>query len=304
MTELILQKSARVPWREFYALCKPKVVYLIVFTAVVGMLLASPGMVPLDILFFGTVGIGLGAASGAAINHWVDQRIDALMERTQGRPLPQGRLTPAMALTFAIGIGVISMLLLGLFVNMLTAVLTLFSLVGYAVIYTMFLKRSTPHNIVLGGAAGAAPPLLGWAAVTGEVNTEALLLFLVIFIWTPPHFWALAIRRREEYAKAGVPMLPVTHGVAFTKLHILLYTLMLLAVSLLPFLYHMSGPLYLVGAVTLGLGFVWHAWRLYSSPGDEYAMKTFGYSIFYLSGLFLLLLADHYLQLVLAWGWL
>jgi len=296
MTELILQKGARIPWRELYALCKPKVVYLIVFTAIVGMLLASPGMVPLDILFFGTLGIGLGAASGAAINHWVDQRIDAIMERTQDRPLPQGQLTSAQALTFALSLGVISMLLLGLFVNLLTAILTLVSLVGYAVIYTMFLKRSTPHNIVLGGAAGAAPPILGWTAVTGEVNTEALLLFLVIFIWTPPHFWALAIRRRKEYAAAGVPMLPVTHGVEFTKLNILLYTLMLVAVTLLPFAIQMSGLLYLSGALALGIGFVWHAWRLYSTDGDAHSMKTFGYSIFYLSALFAFLLADHYLR--------
>jgi protoheme IX farnesyltransferase len=294
-TELLLQKAAGIPWREYYALCKPKVVYLIVFTAIVGMLLATPGLVPLDVLFFGTLGIGLGAASGAAINHWVDQRIDAVMERTRRRPLPQGQLSSGAALTFALALALSSMLLLVFYVNTLTAILTLASLVGYAVIYTMFLKRSTPHNIVLGGAAGAAPPVLGWSAVTGEVGTEALLLFLLIFIWTPPHFWALAIRRRKEYAAAGVPMLPVTHGVQFTKLNILLYTLMLLVVSLLPFLYHMSGPLYLVGALSLGLGFVWHAWRLYSSEGDGYSMKTFGYSIFYLSTLFVFLLADHYL---------
>ena len=296
MTELILKKTAQIPWRELYTLCKPKVVYLIVFTAIVGMLLASPGMVPLDILFFGTVGIGLGAASGAAVNHWVDQRIDALMERTQGRPLPQGQLSSAAALTFALSLGVVSMLLLAIFVNTLTAILTLISMVGYAVIYTMFLKRSTPQNIVLGGAAGAAPPVLGWAAVTGEVNTEALLLFLVIFIWTPPHFWALAIRRRDDYAKAGVPMLPVTHGVEFTKLNILLYTLMLLAVSLLPFVVKMSGLIYLSGALALGIGFIWHAWRLYNSEGDAHSMKTFGYSIFYLSALFAFLLVDHYLR--------
>lgn len=296
MIEAIMTKTAEVPWGRYYALCKPKVVYLIVFTAVVGMLLATPAMVPLDILFFGTLGIGLGAASGAAVNHWVDQRIDMLMERTQGRPLPQGELSSTSALTFAIGLGVLSMVILFTFVNALTAILTLISLVGYAVIYTMFLKRSTPQNIVLGGAAGAAPPLLGWAAVTGEVHTEALLLFLVIFIWTPPHFWALAIRRRKEYAKAGVPMLPVTHGVEFTKLNILLYTLMLVAVTLMPFVIEMSGLLYLSGAVALGIGFIWHAWRLYRTEGDEHSMKTFGYSIFYLSALFAFLLADHYLR--------
>ncbi len=295
MTELLIQKAVGIPWREYYALCKPKVVYLIVFTAIVGMLLASPGLVAPGTLFFGALGIALGAASGAAVNHWVDQRIDALMERTRQRPLPQGQLSPAAALSFAIGLGLSSMLILVFYVNTLTAVLTLASLVGYAVIYTVFLKRSTPHNIVLGGAAGAAPPVLGWSAVTGEVGTEALLLFLLIFIWTPPHFWALAIRRRAEYAAAGVPMLPVTHGVRFTKLNILVYTLMLLVVSLLPFLYHMSGPLYLLGALGLGGGFIWHAWRLYRGEGDAHAMKTFGYSIFYLSTLFVFLLADHYL---------
>lgn len=296
MTELLIQKAVAIPWREYYALCKPKVVYLIVFTAFVGMLLASPGMVQPDILILGTLGIGLGAASGAAVNHWVDRRIDALMERTQRRPLPQGQLSSASALTFAIGLGVLSMLILGFYVNVLTAVLTLVSLVGYAVVYTMYLKRSTPHNIVLGGAAGAAPPVLGWSAVTGEVTIEAMLLFLVIFIWTPPHFWALAIRRRKEYAAAGVPMLPVTHGVQFTKLNVLLYTLVLLVVSLLPFFYNMSGFLYLAGALALGTGFLWHAWRLYTTEGDAHSMKTFGYSIFYLSALFVFLLADHYLQ--------
>lgn len=296
MTEMLLRKTSDIHWKEYYALCKPKVVGLIVFTALVGMLLASPDMVPLDILIFGLLGIALGAASGAAVNHWVDQRIDAVMQRTMNRPLPKGKLSSRAAITFAISIGVLSMVVLVTFVNVLTAVLTLISLVGYAVVYTMFLKRSTPHNIVLGGAAGAAPPVLGWTAVTGEVSTDALLLFLVIFIWTPPHFWALAIRRRKEYARAGVPMLPVTHGVAFTKLHILLYTLMLLAVTLLPFLTHMSGLLYLVGALTLGIGFIYHASVLYFSEGDEHSMKTFGYSIFYLSALFVFLLADHYLR--------
>lgn len=296
MNEVVLTKAARVPWREYFALCKPKVVSLIVFTALVGMLLASPDMVPLDTLVFGILGIALGAASGAAVNHWVDQRIDSVMERTQGRPLPQGQLTPRAAITFAVGLGVLSMVILVAFVNVLTAVLTLISLMGYAVVYTMFLKRSTPHNIVLGGAAGAAPPVLGWTAVTGEINTEALLLFLVIFIWTPPHFWALAIRRRREYAKAGVPMLPVTHGVAFTKLNILLYTLMLFAVTLMPFVIQMSGLIYISGAIALGIGFLYHAVRLYFSEDDRYSMETFGYSIFYLSALFAFLLADHYLR--------
>ena len=296
MNEIVLNKAARIPWREYFALCKPKVVSLIVFTALVGMLLASPGMVPLDTLFFGILGIALGASSGAAVNHWVDQRIDAVMERTQNRPLPQGQLSPRAAITFAITLGVLSMVILVTFVNTLTAVLKLISLVGYAVVYTMFLKRSTPHNIVLGGAAGAAPPVLGWTAVTGEINTQALLLFLVIFIWTPPHFWALAIRRRREYAKAGIPMLPVTHGVEFTKLNILLYTLMLFAVTLMPFVIEMSGLIYISGAIALGIGFVYHAVRLYLSEDDRYTMETFGYSIFYLTALFAFLLADHYLR--------
>jgi len=302
MNAITLAKTARIPWREYLALCKPKVVSLIVFTALVGMLLASPTLVPVHILVFGIVGIALGAASGAAVNHWVDERIDGIMDRTRNRPLPQGQLSPRAAIVFAVMLGVLSMVILVTFVNTLTAVLTLVSLVGYAVVYTMFLKRSTPHNIVLGGAAGAAPPVLGWTAVTGEINTEALLLFLVIFIWTPPHFWALAIRRRREYAKAGIPMLPVTHGVEFTKLNILLYTLMLVAVTLLPFITQMSGLIYISGAIALGIGFVYHAVRLYRSSDDRYSMETFGYSIFYLSALFAFLLADHYLrELIRAW---
>ncbi|MGD2083133.1 MAG: heme o synthase [Chromatiales bacterium] len=299
MTELILEKASTLHWREYYALCKPKVVALIVFTAVVGMLLSTPGAVPLDALVFGTLGIGLGAASGAAVNQWVDQRIDAMMERTHNRPLPTGQLSSRAAITFALLLGALSMVVLVAFVNPLTALLTFISMIGYAVIYTMFLKRSTPQNIVLGGAAGAAPPVLGWAAATGQVNTEALLLFLVIFIWTPPHFWALAIKRRKEYAQAGVPMLPVTHGVAFTKLNILLYTLMLVAVTLLPFVIQMSGLIYLAGALSLGIGFVYHAVVLYRAEGDAHTMKTFGYSIFYLSALFAFLLADHYARLVI-----
>jgi protoheme IX farnesyltransferase len=294
MTELILEKTSALHWREYFALCKPKVVALIVFTAVVGMLLSTPGPVPLDALVFGTLGIALGAASGAAVNQWVDQRIDAVMDRTHNRPLPQGRLSSRAAIGFALSLGVLSMAILLLFVNPLTALLTFIAMIGYAVVYTMFLKRSTPQNIVLGGAAGAAPPVLGWAAVTGEVHSDALLLFLVIFVWTPPHFWALAIKRRKEYAKAGIPMLPVTHGVAFTKLSILLYTLVLVAVTLMPFLTQMCGSIYLVGALALGIGFVYHAVVLYRSNGDDHAMKTFGYSIFYLSALFAFLLADHY----------
>lgn len=285
--------------RDYYRLCKPKVVYLILFTAAAGMLLSSPAMVPLDTLFFGLLGIGLGAASGAAINHWVDQRIDVIMARTRNRPLPQGNISSRSALIFAISLGVLSMVVLIAFVNVMTAVLTFIALNGYAVVYTMFLKHSTPHNIVLGGAAGAAPPVLGWTAVTNELTVDALLLFLIIFIWTPPHFWALAIKRREEYRAAGVPMLPVTHGVAFTKLHIVLYTLMLLVVTLLPFLTHMSSYLYLAGAVGLGLGFIYYAIKLYYCKTDEYAMQTFAYSIFYLSALFAILITDHYLREVI-----
>ncbi len=282
-------------WRSYYELCKPKVVYLIVFTGFVGMLLASPGALPpWDILIAGNLGIGLAAASGAALNHMIDQRIDALMHRTENRPLPSGKLGTLHVLTFAVTLAVIAMTILLLFVNTLTAILTFIALIGYAVIYTVFLKRSTPQNIVLGGAAGAAPPLLGWAAVTGEVGTEAILLFLIIFVWTPPHFWALAIRRRKEYAKAGIPMLPVTHGVPFTKEQILLYTLLLFTVSLMPAVIHMSGLIYLAGAISLGIGFLYYAWRLYRDDSDELAMKTFGYSIFYLSVLFAFLLADHY----------
>lgn len=294
------QRITNFPWRECYALCKPKVVALIVFTAIVGMLLSTHGSLPpLDLLFFGTIGIGLGAASGAAINHYVDQRIDAIMERTHNRPLPTGKMTPFTALGFALSIGALSMFILLVFVNTLTALLTLISMIGYAVIYTMFLKRATPQNIVLGGAAGAAPPLLGWAAITGEVNYNALLLFLIIFVWTPPHFWALAIKRRNEYAKADIPMLPVTHGVIFTKQHIMLYTLLLFAVTMMPFVTKMSGLVYLAGAISLGIGFIYHAYKLLRSEGDEHSMKTFGFSIFYLSALFAFFLLDHYAREVI-----
>jgi len=272
-------------------------VVLIIFTAVVGMLLAVPGALPLSKVIFATLGIGLAAASGAAINQLVERRIDAEMARTKNRPLPQGGLNTTNAFVFALALCIISMAILIVKINLLTALLTFISLVGYAIIYTMFLKPATPQNIVLGGAAGAAPPLLGWCAMTGEVSSEALLLFLIIFIWTPPHFWALAIRRREEYAKVGIPMLPVTHGVPFTKLQILLYTLLLMAVSLLPFVINMSGIIYLAGAIALGIGFIWQAVILYRSESDNHAMKTFGYSIFYLSLLFGFLLLDHYARI-------
>ena len=276
------------PWTQYWNLTKPKVVFLIVFTAMVGMLLAADGMVPLDILFFGLLGIGLAAASGAAINHVVDQHIDFIMDRTRGRPLPSGNLDQTQALVFALTIGFAGISLLFVFINTLTAILTFFSLVGYALVYTMYLKRATPQNIVLGGAAGAAPPLLGWTAVTGQVETEALLLFLIIFIWTPPHFWALAIRRKDEYAKAEIPMLPVTHGIDFTKIQVLLYTILLFIVSLMPFIVQMSGLIYLAGAVSLGIGFLYYAVKLYrDKTPNKIAMKTFSYSIFYLMGLML-----------------
>jgi protoheme IX farnesyltransferase len=283
-------------WRDYLALCKLKVVALLVFTAVVGMFLATPGMVPLNALVFGTLGIGLGAASGAAFNHIVDQRIDAIMARTRLRPLPSGNLDPTLAVAFAILLSILSMVVLVVGVNLLTAGLTLVSMVGYSVIYTMYLKRATPQNIVIGGAAGATPPVLGWTAVTGRLDADALLLFLIIFAWTPPHFWALAIHRRAEYARADVPMLPVTHGVPFTRLHILLYTAILFAVSLLPFVSGMSGPLYLGGAVFLGIAFIGHALRLLFEDGTlGLPMQTFTFSIWYLAALFTVLLVDHYL---------
>ena len=290
-------------WTQYYNLTKPKVVLLIVFTALVGMLLAAEGLPALDTFVFGLVGIGLAAASGAAINHVVDEHIDRVMERTRNRPVARGEIDQKSALTFALLIGGLGIAMLVAFVNPLTAVLTFFSLVGYALIYTMYLKRATPQNIVLGGAAGAAPPLLGWTAVTGSVGTEALLLFLIIFVWTPPHFWALAIRRREEYARADIPMLPVTHGVPFTKLQILLYTILLCVVSIMPFLVQMSGLIYLAGALALGIGFLYYAIRLYRDrQPNAIAMKTFGYSIYYLGLLFAFLLADHYARVFIR-GW-
>ena len=281
-------------WREYVALCKPKVVALIVFTAVVGMLLASPGMAPLDTLVLATLGIGGAAAAGAAVNHLVDRRVDALMARTSGRPLPSGKVDTVSAAMFAAVLCIFSMALLAWGVNGLTAVLTFGSLVGYAVIYSLFLKRATPQNIVIGGAAGAMPPVLGWSAVTGEVDPHALLLFLIIFAWTPPHFWALAIHRHREYADADIPMLPVTHGVDFTRLHVLLYTVILFVVSLLPFATRMSGVIYLVVAAVLGVGFLGYTVALYRRRDIGLPMRTFGYSIYYLLGIFAALLADHY----------
>ena len=249
--ESVAQSLPAPAWRSYYALTKPKVVLLIAFTALVGMLLSSPGAVPLGALLFGLLGISMAAACGAVLNHVVDQRIDALMVRTRWRPLPRGEMDNPHALAFALLLAFSSMLILTLLVNPLTALLTFVALIGYAVIYTLYLKRSTPQNIVWGGLAGAAPPLLGWCAITGEVSIEPLLLLLIVFVWTPPHFWPLAIHRRDDYARADVPMLPVTHGVAFTKQQIVLYTLMLLVVSWMPFTVQMSGPLYLAGATLL-----------------------------------------------------
>ena len=295
MSEIADSVAETAHWRDYLALCKLKVVGLIVFTAVVGMFLATPGMVPLDILLLGNIGIGLGAASGAAFNHIVDQRIDALMARTRARPLPRGRVSQKQAIAFATLLCVLSVVVLALGVNELTALLTFASMIGYSVIYTMYLKRATPQNIVIGGAAGAMPPVLGWTAVTGTVDGHALLLFLIIFAWTPPHFWALAIHRRDDYAKADIPMLPVTHGIRFTRLHILLYTVILFVVSILPFVTGMSGPIYMGGAFFLGVAFISHALRLlFEDQPPNLPMRTFTFSIWYLGALFAVLLLDHY----------
>jgi protoheme IX farnesyltransferase len=280
--------------RDYLELTKPKVVALITFTAMVGMFLSTSTMVPWTVLILGSLGIALAAGSAAAINHLVDRRVDAIMARTCKRPLPSGHLETRQVLLFAALLGAAGMVLLLAFTNPLTAALTFCSLIGYAIIYTLFLKRATPQNIVIGGAAGAAPPLLGWTAVTGQLEPGAFLLFLIIFIWTPPHFWALAIHRRHEYAKADIPMLPVTHGVEFTRLHIVLYTILLVLVTLFPFLIGMSGLLYLVGAVLLGLRFLGYALKLFVTADDRLAMPTFGFSIIYLFGLFLVLMVDHY----------
>jgi protoheme IX farnesyltransferase len=285
---------------QYFELCKPRVNALIIFTAVVGMILAVPGWPPLDAVFFGTIGIGLAAASAAAVNHLLDQRIDAVMARTRNRPLPTGQLGAGQVLTFALALGLLSMTILVAWVNSLTAVLTFFSLIGYAVIYTVWLKRATPQNIVIGGAAGAAPPVLGWTAVTGSVDPNALILFLIIYVWTPPHFWALAIHRRRDYAAADIPMLPVTHGSRFTRWHILFYTILLVVVTTLPYLTGMSGLLYLAGVTVLNLGFLWYALRLLGDSDERLPMQTFGYSVIYLMVLFVFLLADHFLQIILS----
>lgn len=281
--------------KQYLELCKPRVVALIVFTAIVGMFLAVPGLPPWHALLAGTLGIALSAASAAAINHLLDQRVDAVMARTRDRPLPRGQLQPGQVLRFALLLGTASMAVLVAWVNVLTAVLTFLSLIGYAVIYTVWLKRATPQNIVIGGAAGAAPPVLGWTAVTGQVEPGALLLFLIIFVWTPPHFWALAIYRRDDYKAVDIPMLPVTHGLRFTRWHIFYYTVLLVIVTTLPYLTGMSGLLYLAGVSVLNAGFLWYAWRMLHSKDKQLPMQAFGYSVTYLMVLFLFLLADHYL---------
>ena len=281
--------------RAFYALTKPRVVSLIVFTAVIGMMLATPGMVPPAIFFAGTLGIALVAGAAAAINCLVEQKIDAVMQRTRWRPLPRGELGSVETLAFAAIVGGLGLWLLGYFVNPLTMWLTLGTFVGYAVVYTVVLKPATPQNIVIGGASGAMPPVLGWAAVTGQVPTEAMLLFLIIFAWTPPHFWSLALYRTEDYARAGVPMLPVTHGKAYTRLQVLLYTLILFGVSLLPYVIRMSGPAYFIAALALGGVYLGYALRIYFAYSDRVARAAFRYSIVYLAFLFAALLIDHYL---------
>ncbi|HQW08093.1 MAG TPA: heme o synthase [Steroidobacteraceae bacterium] len=282
-------------WRDYFEITKPNVVYLIVFTAIVGTLLASPGWPPLGPLVWGNLGIALAAACAAAVNHVLDQSIDEKMARTRNRPLPKGRITTARALTFAGVLGVASMLILWLLVNPLTAVLTFFSLIGYAVIYTAWLKRATSQNIVIGGAAGAAPPVLGWAAVTNSIDPNALLLFLIIFVWTPPHFWALAIARKDDYARAGIPMLPVTHGVAYTRLQVLIYTVLLVLVTLMPFVTGMSGLIYLAATLVLNGIFLYYALAMKFTDRQELPMRVFKFSVTWLLWIFAALLVDHYI---------
>lgn len=290
-------RQGNTSWRDYYELTKPKVVALLMLTAVVGMFLSTPGMVPLEVLTLGSLGMAFAMAAAAAVNHVVDQRIDAIMARTENRPIVRGKIGPQKALIFAAVLSAVSMVILDVFINRLTAVLTLFGIVGYAFIYTMYLKRATPQNIVIGGIAGAIPPLLGWTAVTNELHPHALLLVLIIFVWTPPHFWALAIHRRDEYAKAGIPMLPVTHGIEFTKTSVLHYTLLLLVASMLPYITGMCGGIYAVSALGLGAVFLYYAFKLKYKPEAGTAMKTFGYSIVYLMLLFVALLVDHYIPI-------
>ena len=294
MTE-ITSSTGSASWRDFYEMCKPRVVMLMILTSLVGMFLAVPGMVPLDVLLLGNLGIALVAGSGAVVNHLIDRKIDIQMKRTHNRPLPQGRVDPRQAALFAVAIGVAGMAILLLWVNPLCAWLTLGSFIGYAFIYTGYLKHATPQNIVIGGLSGAMPPLLGWSAVSGTIDPNALVLVLIIFAWTPPHFWALAIHRKDEYAKSGVPMLPVTHGERVTKIHILIYTLILVAVSTFPYFSGASGLLYLLAALALGAGFTYWSTVLMLRPQPTTAMETFRYSIVYLALLFLALVIDHYL---------
>jgi protoheme IX farnesyltransferase len=282
-------------WRDYYEMCKPRVVMLMILTSLVGMFLAVPGMVPVDVIVLGNLGIALVAGSGAVVNHLIDRKIDVVMKRTHNRPIPQGRVDPLQAGVFAAVIGLAGMAVLLLWVNPLSAWLTLASFIGYAFIYTGYLKHATPQNIVIGGLAGAMPPLLGWSAVTGTIEADAVVLVLIIFAWTPPHFWALAIHRKEEYAKSGVPMLPVTHGERVTKIHITVYTVILVVVSIIPYLSGMSSLLYLSAAVALGAGFMFWSLKLMRNPAQRTAMDTFKYSIVYLALLFVALVVDHYL---------
>ncbi len=297
--QAIASKSIRrqATWRDYYEMTKPRVVMLLLLTALVGMCLATETWIDPQVLVFGMLGIGLLSSAAAVINHVVDYKIDSLMARTFNRPVATGKVSPKRALIFAFAIGAIGFVFLALFVNMLTAWLTLASLVGYAVIYTSYLKRATPQNIVIGGLAGAAPPLLGWTAVTGDIHAYALLLVLIVFTWTPPHFWALAIHREKDYAKAEIPMLPVTHGVDFTKTCVLLYTVLLCLVCALPYLVDMSGLIYLFGSTLLNAGFMYYAIKLKYNPTSTTAMDTFKYSIYHLMILFVVLLADHYIPL-------
>ncbi|GAK83042.1 heme O synthase, protoheme IX farnesyltransferase COX10-CtaB [Vibrio ponticus] len=287
-------RQERSIWRSYLTLTKPKVVALMLLTALVGMCLAVPGALPLQQCLLGMVGIGLMAGSAAAFNHLIDRRIDAIMFRTHRRPLPCGELAPSRVMLFATSIGLLGFVILFVGVNQLTAWLTFASLLGYAVVYTMYLKRATPQNIVIAGIAGAMPPLLGWTAVTGELHGHAWLLVMIIFIWTPPHFWALAIHRKADYAKADIPMLPVTHGEEYTKTSILLYTVLLAIICLLPALVGMSGAVYWIGSTLLSAGFIGYAWKLKFNPEEKTAIETFKFSIYHLMLLFLLLLGDHY----------
>lgn len=296
MTATAPAQTSLPTWRAYLGLCKLRVVGAIVFTAVIGMFLAVPGLPPLTETLWGALGIGLAAASAAALNHVYDREIDSKMGRTEDRPLPQAQLNPRQANVFALIIGTVSMVILTVFVNPLTAMLTFVSLIGYAVIYTRYLKRVTTQNIVIGGAAGAAPPVLGWCAVTGAVHPHSLLLFLIIFIWTPPHFWPLALAKKDEYRLADMPMLPVIYGDDVTKLHILGYTILLFIFSLLPWLTGMSGLIYLISALLLGSGFLCYAIRLKRAKDNRLAMRTFAYSLVYLGGIFSALLVDHYLR--------